>query len=72
MDYRDELRPCQPVHHVSEHLSTMSPGFTRCGRGALRRYTLRLASPSPALRRIAGEGAERSEAGEGTDARIQR
>src|SRR6202022_1107201 len=33
VDYRDELRRCQPVHHVPEHLSTMSPAFTHCGRG---------------------------------------
>ena len=33
VDYRDELRPCQPVHHVPEHLSTISPAFTHCGRG---------------------------------------
>ena len=24
-DYRDELRQCQPVHHVPEHLFTISP-----------------------------------------------
>jgi hypothetical protein len=34
VDYRDELRPCQPVHHVPEYLSTISPAFTSGQRGA--------------------------------------
>jgi len=29
VDYRDKLRPCQSVNHVSEHLSTISPVKTR-------------------------------------------
>jgi len=33
VDYRDELRQCQPVHHLPEHSSTISPAFTHCGRG---------------------------------------
>jgi len=31
MDYRDELRLCQPVHYVPEHPSTMSPALTHWG-----------------------------------------
>ena len=37
VDYRDELRPCQPVHHVPEHLFTISPVGTASGRGGIAR-----------------------------------
>ena len=33
MDYRDELRLCQPVHHVPERLFTISPVGTQRRRG---------------------------------------
>jgi hypothetical protein len=34
VDYRDELRQCQPVHHLPEHSSTISPAFT-AGEGGV-------------------------------------